>query len=219
MRLRRARLQTLVSDRDRQYVELQLTGVEELPKALRNALAALADSPTIRVVLAEVDQALVDMESQPPPEQLPEELVGLQDRKTGVEDLQDKTPDELWEMLGLGAKKVLTGFNTVEDPDGVVDPWSEEWKDFVASGKGVPFGPRWHQLAGIVKMMRHVISGDPLLLMDEVGVGKTLQIVGVAALYPVFRRYYRKNGCFPGAFRTWLSSTSQMISHLFCQVT
>ena len=175
-------------------------GVAEIPKALRNALAALADSPTMRFVVAELDQALVDMEAQLPPEPLPDEIISLLDWKSGVEHLQNKTPGELWEMLGFGTIKALPGFNTVEDPDGVVDPWDDEWEEFAKGPRAVPFGPRWHQLVGMVKLMHHAISGDPLLLMDEVGVGKTMQVIGTVVLYTLFRRYFAKNDCFPGAF-------------------
>lgn len=156
----------------------------------------------MRFVVAELDEALLDMEAQSPPEPLPDELLSLRDWESGVENLQEKTPDELWDMLGLGGMKTLTGFNTVEDPDGVTDPWTNEWEQFAESPRAVPFGPRWHQLVGMVKLMHHTISGQPMLLMDEVGIGKTMQVIGTIALYSVFRLYYRKNGFFPGAFGT-----------------
>lgn len=183
-------------------------------------MAALADTPTIRFVIDEIAHTLVEMSAQPAQEQLPEVMVSFDDWASGVEDLQNKTPAELWDMLGLPGK-ALPGFNTVEDPNGVVDPWSEEWKGFVASRKGVPFGPRWHQLVGMVKLMRHVIRGRPLLLMDEVGVGKTMQIVGMLSLYPVYRQFWLKEGHFPGAFGTLsvflkLTSFNQCPQRTYC---
>ena len=55
-----------------------------------------------------------------------------------------------------------------------------------------PLAPRWHQLVGIVKIVMQAFKGEPLMLMDEVGVGKTLQLVGAIATLTFFRDFYEK---------------------------
>ena len=142
-----------------------------------------------------------------------EEDVNIDDWETGVEEYQDYNLDQIWAALGLGDSRTLPSFNEVQDdnPDVSerVDPWKKElWNKFVASGKGAELRPRWHQLVGIVKIMHHVIEGKPLLLMDQVGVGKTLQIVGAITTYALFHRYYQANGKFPGEFGKFISHVS-----------
>ncbi|KAI1787254.1 hypothetical protein LXA43DRAFT_896537 [Ganoderma leucocontextum] len=120
---------------------------------------------------------------------------------TGVEDLQEKNPQELWAGLGLNNEQI-PGFNEVEDPRGEVNPWDQtKWAKFVKTEQALKFGPRWHQLVGITKMCELIIKGKPLLLMDQVGVGKTLQIVGAIVMYPMLRAYYQRNKRFPPQFK------------------
>jgi hypothetical protein len=49
-------------------------------------------------------------------------------------------------------------------------------------------------------MMHLNFQNLPILLMDDVGVGKTLQLVGFIALLTYFRAYYDEHGSFPGEF-------------------
>lgn len=123
---------------------------------------------------------------------------------TGVEDLQDQTPEQLWHGLAL-PNASIPAFNDIEDASGQVSPWEPaKWKKFAESGAGIPFGPRWHQLVGITKMCELAIKGKSLLLMDQVGVGKTLQIVGTIVMYPFLRAYYKKHGEFPPRFSKFI---------------
>ena len=131
--------------------------------------------------------------------------LSLDDWETGVEEYQDYDLDKIWGALGLGETNTLPWFNEVTDENPNisqrVDPWMEEdWDKFLDSGKGVPLGPRWHQLVGIVKIMRHAIKGKPLLLMDQVGVGKTMQIIGAITTYVLFHSFYEAHKKFPGEF-------------------
>ena len=156
----------------------------------------------MHVVLCELDLAIDNFPVHDLDEfsQAVEYRINFADWLTGVEDLQNKTPEELWTGLGLKSLRRIPLFNKVEDASGMVDPWSQEWQGFLDSEQGIKFGPRWHQLVGITKMCELIIRGEPLLLMDQVSVGKTLQTVGSVVMYPLLRGYYKKNGCFPLQF-------------------
>lgn len=123
--------------------------------------------------------------------------------ESGVEAFQTKSIDDMWKYLGLPGAIPL--FNSESDPDGVVDPWSDEWAQFAASDKAEKLVPRWHQLVGMAKLMERCIEGEPVMLMDEVGVGKTMQIVGAIALYAIYREYFAMHGKFPGHFSELVS--------------
>ncbi|KAI1792052.1 hypothetical protein LXA43DRAFT_888351, partial [Ganoderma leucocontextum] len=161
----------------------------------------LADTPTVHIVLCELEQAMDTL----PDHDLDAvadaaDAFDFSDWLTGVEDLQEKTPQELWAGLGLNNEQI-PGFNEVEDPRGEVNPWDQtKWAKFVKTEQALKFGPRWHQLVGITKMCELIIKGKPLLLMDQVGVGKTLQIVGAIVMYPMLRAYYQRNKRFPPQF-------------------
>ncbi|EJF58184.1 hypothetical protein DICSQDRAFT_25821, partial [Dichomitus squalens LYAD-421 SS1] len=145
--------------------------------------------------------------------------------ETGVEEFQEYNTDALWGALGLADTRLLPSFNPVQDArddaSERVDPWdTENWASFLASGEGVKLEPRWHQLVGLVKIMRHVIEGKPLLLMDQVGVGKTLQIVAAITTYGLFHRYFQTHKKFPGAYAGMRAPTPDGnlpdVFHLVC---
>jgi hypothetical protein len=77
--------------------------------------------------------------------------------------------------------------------------WSKAGREWLAS-RGQKFSPWHHQLAGILMMMHLAFQGLPVVLLDDVGVGKTLQLVGFIALVTYFRMYYEKYEKFPGEF-------------------
>jgi hypothetical protein len=129
--------------------------------------------------------------------------VGVVLWKEGVEEWQEKTEDELWEMLGLLEKR-LPMFNERVDMHSLHDPWDAEGKRWFEDPENqaqiMPLAPHWHQLVGIYKMLNHAFRGKPILLMDEVGLGKTLQVVSVIAVLAFFCAFCDQNGRFPGAF-------------------
>ncbi|RDX39981.1 hypothetical protein OH76DRAFT_1298639, partial [Lentinus brumalis] len=89
-----------------------------------------------------------------------------------------------------------------------VDPWTKDWEAFCKTGKGHPIAPRWHQWVGALGMMLRVIrDGVPVLLLDDDGIGKTMQVLMVIALYQLFRRHREKHGRFPGAFAKYKCKT------------
>ena len=118
----------------------------------------------------------------------------------GVEKYQDVTEDTLWEWLGCLNKRALPFFNLDIDRLGLHNPW--EHPDFFSHPHvdHIPLKVRWHQLVGIFKGLQLAFEGKPLLLMDEVGFGKTMQVIGIIAMLAFFQEYYAKHGDFPGAF-------------------
>ena len=117
-----------------------------------------------------------------------------------VEEFEKKSMDEMWTYLGL-PKKIPLLVEEV-DPSGAMDSWHREpkvWEDFKASGSTVPFAPRWHQLVAIAKLMEQVLAGRSTMLMDSVGVGKTLSVIGTIVMYQWCREGFdRFAGRFPG---------------------
>lgn len=105
-------------------------------------------------------------------------------------------------MLGLSGK-TFPLFNATQDLSGVHDPWVDhdrEW--FALPHNGDPLVPRWHQVIGVTKMLDNFFANKPTLLMDDVGLGKTLQVTGFFATLAFYRDHHEKNGCFPGRFST-----------------
>lgn len=124
----------------------------------------------------------------------------IEDWTDGVEEYKFLTKDKLWEMLGLSGKSIPL-LNDKQDLCGTYDPWVDtgrEW--FSIPENGHPLVPKWHQLVGISKMLDNFFSSKPTLLMDDVGLGKTLQVVGFFAMLALYRDHHEKNGYFPGKF-------------------
>lgn len=111
----------------------------------------------------------------------------------GVEEHKKKTTEELARALGLHATE-LPFFNTKQDPIGELDPWSEAGQAALEHESATPLAPKWHQWVGILKMMDNMFDGKNILVMDEVGVGKSLQAVGAIAMYEYQRLYYKSSG-------------------------
>ncbi|KAG2352397.1 hypothetical protein BDR07DRAFT_1248544, partial [Suillus spraguei] len=129
------------------------------------------------------------------------EGIDVSDWKSGVEEYDKCSEDDLWECLGLSEKR-LPFFQARSDPDAAIDPWSEEgqrWLDDTTSPTQ-SLAPRWHQLVGILRLIDRFLDGEPVMLMDGVGVGKTMQAVGLIACLAHYREHYRKHGKFPGKF-------------------
>jgi len=117
----------------------------------------------------------------------------------GVEEFSTKSMDDLWALLGLNKTKTLPDFNDKIDPN-AHNYWSNPEYMTANESSLRPLAPRWHQLVGIVKIVVQAFKGEPLMLMDQVGVGKTLQLVGAIAIFTFFRDFYDKNQSFPGGF-------------------
>jgi len=129
------------------------------------------------------------------------ENIDVGDWKSGVEEYDKRSKNEPLEDLGMPEKK-LPFFQMRSDPDAAVDSWSkdgQQWLDNPA-GPAQNLAPRWHQLVGILRLIDRVLDSRPVMLMDGVGVGKTVQAVGLIACLAHYREHYRKHGKFPGKF-------------------
>lgn len=174
-----------------------------LPKSLRDALDKLATEEEVKELEILIESTLGAMVPPDGDEVVIDftENINVSDWKSGVEEYDECSEDDLWEHLGLPEKK-LPFFQTRTDPDAALDPWSEEgqqWLDNPQS-QAQNLAPRWHQLVGILRLIDRVLDGEPVMLMDGVGVGKTMQAVGLIACLAHYREHYKKRGKFPGKF-------------------
>lgn len=109
----------------------------------------------------------------------------FKDWESGVEHLSKKTYDDLIKDLNLvsesGAPKTFPQFNEMYDPNTpAATPWNEaEWTKASAAAHLEELKPRWHQVVGVHKMVANAVKGLPTMVMDDVGVGKTMQAVGL----------------------------------------
>jgi SNF2 family DNA or RNA helicase len=176
-----------------------------LPKALREALQYLASRERIDFLTESIQEQLrlADPTSTEDALDLDFDVENTNSLdigwSEGIEDLRDLTEGELWAILGIPDKKIPL-FNGTLDPQGVHDPWTEEGRVWLESGNGEPLLLRQYQLVGVVKMVQNAFAGKPVLLMDAVGLGKTIQVIAVIAVLSWYREYYDQHNRFPGAF-------------------
>jgi hypothetical protein len=174
-----------------------------LPKSLRDALDRLAAEEEVKELELLIEMtlaAMVPLEGDELVVDFEENLI-LNDWKSGVEEYDKCSKDNLWEHLGLSEKK-LPFFQVRSDPDAAIDPWSEEGQQWLDDPTSLTqkLAPWWHQLVGILRLIDRVLDCEPVMLMDGVGVGKTMQAVGLIACLAHYREHYRKHGKFPGKF-------------------
>lgn len=186
----------------------------ELPKSLRDALRHFASAELIRstqdhltaVILQASEMAVCD---DMPPLRL-DNTVEPVPWKEGVEEYQSCDEGVLWTMLGLPSFK-LPFFNDMQDPAGVHTPWTDAGKSFFTDTKEVKrkLSPRWHQLVGLLKLLVCSFDGLPVLLMDEVGLGKTMQAISLVTTLCYYRQYFSEHSSFPGIFSELALSSNE----------
>ena len=173
-----------------------------MPRVLRDALQQLASEADVRFIAAVIQDAIEQYEGRDHTI-IPEiSFDALPDDNwcSGVETFMELTTEQLWLMLGLANQK-LPNFNADHDSENIHDRWDKsEAAWFADKANLVPLEPRWHQLVGILKMLHLAFDGKPVLLMDEVGVGKTMQVVGLIAMLAYYREFWDKNQDYPGIF-------------------
>lgn len=175
----------------------------ELPKVLRDALERLATKVEVQsidsLIRASLENITGDL-SEPLDLDL-DAPVDINDWKEGVEELSKWSEEKLWQLLGLPGQQ-LPFFQEWTDPDAQITAWTPEgrkWLDDPASPRQ-RLRPRWHQLVGIFRMLQRAFEGRPVLLMDGVGLGKTLQVLGAVACLAWYTEYYEHHKKFPGHF-------------------
>jgi len=60
-----------------------------------------------------------------------------------------------------------------------------------------------HQIIAALFAIDRAMAGRPIMIFDEVGVGKTIEALLVFATLAWYRQYFEDHGEFPGAFRKW----------------
>lgn len=133
----------------------------------------------------------------------------------GVEEYKSCTADELWDILGI-PERSIPFFNPKHNSENQCDPWTEEgtaWLRIPSNGE--PLVLHWHQLVGVVKMVENAFSGKPVLLMDGVGLGKTIQMAGFIAVLSWYRDYFATHGRFPGKFGPCSLSFPPIYTHTY----
>lgn len=183
-----------------------------LPKALREALQYLASREQIDLLKESIHEQLrladpASTENTMGPDFDVDNADALDiEWSEGVEDLSSLSEDELWQYLGIPDKKIPF-FNAYVDPQGVHDPWSEEGRQWLKSRRHrEPLLLRPYQVVGVVKNVSNAFAGKAILLMDAVGLGKTIQVIATIAILTYYREYYDAHGKFPGAFGMFLFS-------------
>ena len=128
-------------------------------------------------------------------------LLSLDEWESGVEDYQGLNEEQICALLGIQGPGAIPFFNEWIDPNGG-DPWLNKSlaDSSVDNQQRQPLRAQWHQLVGILKMLKQAFEGKPTLLMDAVGLGKTLQVVGVIAMLAYYRITKSKTQDFPGCF-------------------
>ncbi|KAF9222840.1 hypothetical protein BS17DRAFT_651418, partial [Gyrodon lividus] len=118
----------------------------------------------------------------------------------GVEDLGQLTEEQLWSHLGF--KDAIPFFQEFTDPDAIIKPWSKEGVAWLANpeSRHEPLRPRWHQLVGILRMLQRAFTGELVLLMDGIGIGKTFQVIGFIACLAYYHAFFETHKKLPGSF-------------------
>ncbi|KAG6370138.1 P-loop containing nucleoside triphosphate hydrolase protein [Boletus reticuloceps] len=176
----------------------------KIPKPIQDALRALASREDVEAIANQIKVSLENVQMSANPEPLELELddnVDLKGWKEGVEELSKVSEESLWTMLGFPQKK-LPFMQEWMDSGATIDPWSAEGQAWLEDERSerLPLKPRWHQLVGIYRMLERAFEGKPVLLMDGVGMGKTLQVLGTIACLTFYRHHYSLHKKFPGQF-------------------
>ncbi|KAG1763002.1 P-loop containing nucleoside triphosphate hydrolase protein [Suillus placidus] len=197
-------------------IDVQGGSKYRLPKSLRQALSFLATQQDIALLTASIhDQLKLCDPNSMPAESVPEFDLDATDDcdfqwSEGVEQYNDMSEDDLWTILGLPERQIPF-FNLLHDPYGNCDPWTEDGQAWLKEN-GEPLALRWHQLVGLVKMVKNAFCGMPVLLMDEVGLGKTIQVTALIAVLSFYREFYVVHNRFPGkiAVKQWRSDSPNL---------
>lgn len=114
-----------------------------------------------------------------------------------------KTPAELYELLGLERHNIPF----FKEEVAAVQDFSGRLGGLEASVRAEESSLRWHQLVGVVRALERGTKSEPVLLMDTVGLGNTVQVIAIFAMLAYYRQYYKENRRYPGL---WGESNRQI---------
>lgn len=173
-----------------------------IPKTLFEALQQLANEKDIAELRTTVYERICEIENEEPLDLPTGESVDL-DWSEGTEHFKDYTIEHAQRALGF-IDDTIPSFNRFLDPGGEKTYWNDKgWFDDETNVK-IICAPRWHQLIGMLALVDAMFNGKNILLMDEVGLGKTMQVAGAIAIITFFREYHDRmpegQKSFPGMF-------------------
>ncbi|KAI9056739.1 hypothetical protein FKP32DRAFT_1585261 [Trametes sanguinea] len=117
----------------------------------------------------------------------------------GVEAYRKLTITQMQAAFALPTAH-LPFFNKKTDMVSNEDPWSDAGREALKAPNAADLTPFWHQWIGIMKIVDNMMDGKNILLMDQVGVGKTLQATGALAMYEWLRVHKQTRGDYPTRF-------------------
>lgn len=183
-----------------------------LPPTLVEALHQLADDNDLLEIRTTVYERICEIVEEDTPLDLPTGESFDLEWSEGTERYKEYTRDDVLNALGIPDGR-MPSFNAFLDPKGEKTYWRDRgWFEDDANVK-LPCNPRWHQLIGMLALLDSAFNGKNILLMDEVGLGKTMQVAGVVALVTYFREFYAEKKDFPGAFSEFHHSAAGLITN------
>jgi hypothetical protein len=132
----------------------------------------------------------------------------LVDWMEGIEHLQKVSVEGLYDMLGFSDRKIPFLAATIDvEPEFAVLPGDEDIEGATTPMQVTmtqPLTLKWHQLVGVVKMVECALTSQPVMLMDNVGLGKTLEVVAFFAVMAYYRKFYSETKRYPGVWGAYL---------------
>ncbi|KAI0323131.1 hypothetical protein GY45DRAFT_1210786, partial [Cubamyces sp. BRFM 1775] len=95
-------------------------------------------------------------------------------------------------------------FSERHDPETRYDPWSAEGQALLETESTERLQLMWHQAVGVYRILSNLFEHKQMLVMDEVGVGKTIQAIGSIAMYRYLQLLFEENKTYPESFGKWL---------------
>lgn len=172
----------------------------ELPPMLKKAwefMPTKKDREQLLASLLEMIDSVMRV-GEPAPDEIPD--LDYEAWVEGTEHLAEKTVEELARMIGLPSPQIPR-FNT-KDNRSTYDTWTAEGQAAVESAEAPTLAMFWHQWAGVVKIVHNLLHWRNLILMDGVGVGKTMQATASMCMMDWVRMQQEEQKLSP-ALRKW----------------
>ena len=136
----------------------------------------------------------------------------------GVEHLHGKTPGDLYRYMGLKEQTIPYFRKKIHsESESKLSNKLGELETSTMSTEG--FTLKWHQLVGVFRMLERGKASEPILLMDDVGLGKTVQVLALFAMLAYYREYFEKYQEYPGSWGKFPHTWLQLLEGVYCLLT
>lgn len=115
----------------------------------------------------------------------------------GVKHLENKTPAELYKLLGL-ERHSIPYFKDKGAVEQDVSSKSGGLETIATTTQTEGGSLPWHQLVVVVRAMERGMRSEPVLLIDTIDLGKTVPVIATFAMLAYYREYYREKRRYPG---------------------